>query len=63
MTDFSATTDLFSVAANVTDMRPIPIEIKDFVPLLVATVLPFLPIILRQVSFADLLTVAKRMLM
>ena len=63
VTDFSATTDLFSVVANVTDMRPIPIEIKDFVPLLVATFLPFLPIILRQVSFADLLTVAKRMLM
>jgi len=61
--DFSATTDLFSVVANVTDMRPIPIEIKDFLPLLVATFLPFLPIILRQVSFADLLTVAKRMLM
>ena len=30
VTDFSATTDLFSVVANVTDMRPIPIEIKDF---------------------------------
>ncbi len=63
VTDFSATTDLFSVVANVTDMRPIPIEIKDFAPLLVATVLPFLPIILRQVSFGDLLIVAKRMLM
>jgi len=61
--DFSSTTDLFSVAANVTEMRPIPIEIKDFFPLLLATVLPFLPIILRQVSFEDLLTVAKRMLM
>ena len=45
------------------NMRPIPIEIKDFFPLLLATVLPFLPIILRQVSFEDLLTVAKRMLM
>jgi len=63
VTDFSATTDLFSVAANVTDMRPIPIEIKDFIPLLIATVLPFLPIILRQVSFADLLTVARRIIM
>lgn len=63
VTDFSATTDLFSVVANVTDMRPIPIELKDFIPLLMATVLPFLPIILRQVSFADLLTVGRRMLM
>ena len=61
--DFSSTTDLFGVARGVTEMRPIPIEIKDFAPLLIATVLPFLPIILRQVSFADLLTVAKRLLM
>ena len=50
-------------SANVDDMRPIPIQLKDFLPLLVATVLPFLPIILRQVSFDELLTVAKRMLM
>lgn len=61
--DFSSTTDLFGVARGVTEMRPIPIELKDFAPLLIATVLPFLPIILRQVSFADLLTVAKRLLM
>ncbi len=61
--DFSATTDLFSVVAGVRDMRPMPIELKDFVPLLAGTILPFLPIILRQVSFADVLTVAKRLLM
>jgi hypothetical protein len=63
VTDFSATTDLFAVAANVTEMRPIPIELKDFAPLLGATILPFVPVILRQVSFADLLTVARHMLM
>jgi len=61
--DFSSTADLFSVTAHVDEMRPIPIQIKDFIPLLAMTLLPFLPILLRQVSFADLLTVAKRMLM
>ena len=61
--DFSSTTDLFSIVANVDDMRPIPIQLKDFLPLLVATMLPFVPIILRQVSFDDLLTVARHMLM
>jgi hypothetical protein len=61
--DFSATADLYSVAAKVDEMRPIPIQIKDFLPLAAATLLPFLPIILRQVSFEDLLTVAKRLLM
>ncbi len=53
-------TDLFSVVGQRRrTCVPSRIEIKDFVPLLVATVLPFLPIILRQVSFADLLTVAQ----
>jgi len=61
--DFSSTTDLFSIVANVDDMRPIPIQLKDFLPLLVATMLPFVPIILRQVSFDDLVTVARHMLM
>jgi hypothetical protein len=61
--DFSTTEDLFGIVARVVEMRPIPLEIKDFAPLLVATVLPFLPIILRQVSFADLLEVARHMLM
>ncbi len=61
--DFSATTDLYGIVANVRDMRPIPVELKDFVPLLIGTVLPFLPILLRNVSFADVLTVGRRMLM
>ena len=61
--DFSSTADLYSVAGKVDEMRPIPIQLKDFIPLLAATVLPFLPILLRQVSFDEVLTVAKRMLM
>ena len=40
-----------------------PYRDQGLLPLLLATFLPFLPIILRQVSFADLVTVAKRMLM
>jgi len=61
--DFSATTDLYSVVGQVVEMRLIPLEIKDFVPLLAGTILPFLPIILRQVSFAELLEVVRHVLM
>lgn len=61
--DFSATADLYSVTAHVDEMRFVPIEIRDFVPLLLCTLLPFLPIILRQVSFDEILAVAKRLLM
>ena len=61
--DFSATTDLYSVVAQVDNMRPIPIQIRDFLPLLGATLLPFIPILLRQVPFTELLAVAKHLLM
>jgi hypothetical protein len=61
--DFSATTDLYSVAGQVVEMRFIPLEIKDFVPLLIGTVLPFLPILLQQVSFTELVEVVRHVLM
>jgi hypothetical protein len=61
--DFSATTDLYSVVGQVVDMRIIPLEIKDFAPLLIAAILPFVPIILQQVSLAELLEVIRHVLM
>lgn len=44
--DFSATTDLYSITANVRDMRVVPLGLKSLVPLVVATVLPFVPVVL-----------------
>ena len=44
--DFSATTDLYSVAANVYSMRFVPVGLKDLIPLAVAMVLPFVPVVL-----------------
>jgi hypothetical protein len=43
--DFSATTDLYSVAANVRAMRLLPFDVKALIPLVVATLLPFLPLV------------------
>ncbi len=63
VSDFSATTDLYSVVGQVVEMRLIPLAIKDSVPLLIGTVLPFLPIILQQVSLAELLEVVRHVLM
>ena len=47
--DFSATTDLYQVAANVYEMGFLPFEPKDLSPLVVATLLPFIPVALISV--------------
>jgi hypothetical protein len=52
--DFSATTDLYSVVANVYEMRLIPIGLKSVLPLVVATLLPFVPLLLMAVPLGTL---------
>lgn len=45
-TDFSAATDLYSVVANVYAMHLVPVERKSILLLVIATLLPFLPVLL-----------------
>jgi hypothetical protein len=47
--DFSATTDLYQVVANVYDMSTVPLDLKDLIPLVIATLLPFVPVALMAV--------------
>lgn len=48
--DFSATTDLYSVTANVYAMREVPFGLKDLIgPIFISTLLPFLPVALLAV--------------
>jgi hypothetical protein len=44
--DFSATADLYGVVANVSEMRTLSLDLKDLVPLVIATLLPFAPVAL-----------------
>jgi hypothetical protein len=44
--DFSATTDLYSVAANVYAMRFVPVDLKDLIALALAMLVPFIPVVL-----------------
>ena len=53
--DFSATTDLYQVVSNVYDMGTIPLDLKDLVPLAIATLLPFVPVALMAVPLDVLL--------
>jgi len=44
--DFSATTDLFSIVANVHAIRFVPVDLKDLTTIVVAMLLPFVPVVL-----------------
>jgi hypothetical protein len=44
--DFSATTDLYSIVANVHAIRPVPVDLKNLIALPVALVAPFVPVVL-----------------
>jgi hypothetical protein len=44
--DFSATTDLYAVAANVYAMQVAPVALKDMIFLALATLAPFVPVVL-----------------
>ncbi len=54
--DFSATTDLYAVAANVYRLIPVPVALRDLAVLVLATLLPFLPVVLLFTSPAALFT-------
>jgi hypothetical protein len=44
--DFSATTDLYSIVSNVYAMQIVPLDLKNLLLLLVVTMLPFVPVAL-----------------
>jgi hypothetical protein len=47
--DFSATTDLYSIVANVYEMRSVPFGVKDIFGPVAAGLLPFVPVALLAV--------------
>jgi hypothetical protein len=46
VSDFSSTTDLYSIVSNVYAMQIVPLELKNLLMLVVATLLPFIPVAL-----------------
>lgn len=61
-TDFSATTDLYQVVANVHDMRLLPFELRALVSLIVATLLPFIPVLLMTMPLKLIVNELARLL-
>jgi hypothetical protein len=54
--DFSSTTDLYSIAANIYQMRLIPIDITSLEILSIVMLLPFVPVVLLIVPMSEILT-------
>jgi hypothetical protein len=61
--DFSATTDLYAVVANVYEMKDVPYGWKDLANLVLAALLPFVPVALMAVPLEDLLTALAKLLL
>ena len=58
--DFSATTDLFSIVANVRESRLFLVDLKVVVPLVVMVMLPFVPLLFALLPLDDILTFIQR---
>ena len=52
--DFSATTDLYSIAANVNQMQFVPVTLTQIGRLIVAAALPFLPVLATAMPLKDI---------
>jgi len=46
---FSATTDLYQVVSNVYQIKSVPLDLQDLVALIVAVLLPFVPVLLYEI--------------
>ena len=53
--DFSATTDLYSITANVHEMRLVPVRMMQLLTLLVVALLPFVPALLMTLPLQEFL--------
>lgn len=61
--DFSATTDLYSVAANVYAMREVPFTLKDLIgPIVVSAMIPFVPVALLAVPLKVIIQALAKLL-
>ena len=60
--DFSATTDLYSIVANVHAIRFVPVDLKDLIAIAVAMLLPFVPVVLLAFPLDEIWKYTKSLL-
>jgi hypothetical protein len=61
--DFSATTDLYAIVANVYEVKDVPYSWKDLANLVVAALLPFVPVALMAAPLEDILKALAKLLL
>ena len=61
--DFSATTDLYSIAANAHGMGLVPLKIVQIVALVIAVLLPFVPVVLVALPINEILSYAAKLVL
>jgi hypothetical protein len=60
--DFSATTDLYSVAANVREINPFVLDVRMILALAIATLLPYLPLVFVVMPLDEVVRLAVKAL-
>jgi hypothetical protein len=53
--DFSATTDLYAITSNAFEIRTLPVDFRRIAVLVVATLLPYVPVVLMSVPLKELM--------
>jgi hypothetical protein len=61
--DFSATTDLFSIAANIREMNLLVLDSRAVIALTIATLLPYIPVLLAIMPLDEVINLALKTVM
>jgi hypothetical protein len=61
--DFSATTDLYSIVANVRQMRYLPFDLRPIAFLAAATLVPFVPLVFAVLPFDELVKMLSKVVL
>jgi len=61
--DFSATADLYAITENVRQMRLLPVSLLQLAMLVLAAVLPFLPVVIAVMPLKDIASFAARLVL
>jgi len=61
--DFSATTDLYGVVANAHGMGLVPLRVSQVIPLVIAALLPFVPVVLVALPINEILSYAAKLVL
>jgi uncharacterized membrane protein len=61
--DFSATTDLYQIVSNVREMKEVPVDLIQLRSLIIAVLLPFLPVALAAVPLRKILETVVKLLL